>query len=263
MAAWAYRLRTRRLAERIEGELMARMRERESIARSLHDTFLQGVQGMLLRMHSVLTGLPADSPVRTELERVLENAEQVLEEGRDEVQGLRQGFANVDAFWQGLLRDVELILPGGSQRLALAAAAGSVDRLPVRLRRDVHAIVREALVNALRHTPGPVRLSADAGQRDVTLTVGDEGSGGCAMDKPGHFGLQGMRERALQIGARLRIESSPAQTRITLAIPVGPGQADQASRPVPPCPPSTRTASSTTGTIASTHRKAASGTVDR
>ena len=263
MAAWAYRLRTRRLAERIEGELMARMRERESIARSLHDTFLQGVQGMLLRMHSVLTGLPANSPVRTELERVLENAEQVLEEGRDEVQGLRQGFANIDAFWQGLVRDVELILPGGSQRLALAAAPGSVDRLPVRLRRDVHAIVREALVNALRHTPGPVRLSADAGQRDVTLTVGDEGSGGCAMDKPGHFGLQGMRERALQIGARLRIDSGPAGTRITLAIPVGPDQADQASRPVPPCPPSTRTASSTTGTIASTHRKAASGTVDR
>ncbi len=83
------------------------------------------------------------------------------------------------------------------------------------------------------------------------------------MDKPGHFGLQGMRERALQIGARLRIDSGPAGTRITLAIPVEPGQADQASRPVPPCPPSTRTASSTTGTIASTHRKAASGTVDR
>jgi len=225
MAAWAYRQRTRRLAERIEGELMARMRERESIARSLHDTFLQGVQGMLLRMHSVLTGLPADSPVRAQFERVLENAEQVLEEGRDEVQGLRQGFANVDAFWQGLLRDVELILPGASQRLALAAPPGAVERLPVRLRRDVHAIVREALINALRHTPGAVRLSADTGQRGLTLTVSDEGAGGCASDKAGHFGLQGMRERALQIGAKLRIDSGPDGTRITLAIPVEPLQA--------------------------------------
>lgn len=232
MAAWTYRLRTRRLAERIEGELMARMRERESIARSLHDTFLQGVQGMLLRMHSALTGLPADSPVRAEFERVLENAEQVLEEGRDEVQGLRQGFASVDAFWQGLLRDVDLILPGGSKRLALAAAPGSIERLPVRLRRDAHAIVREALINALRHTPGAVRLSADTSQRFLALTVSDEGAGGCARDKAGHFGLQGMRERAGQIGARLRIDSGPAGTRVTLAIPVEPDQAVQ-SRPAP------------------------------
>lgn len=263
LAAWVYRRRTRRLAERIEGELMARMRERESIARALHDTFLQGVQGMLLRMHSVLTGLPSDSPARAEFERVLENAERVLEEGRDEVQGLRQGFANADAFWQGLLRDVDLILPGGSQRLELAAAPGAVERLPVRLRRDVHAIVREALLNALRHTPGAVRLSAEMAQRGLALTVSDDGAGGCASDKPGHFGLQGMRERALQIGARLRIDSGPAGTRVTLAIALGPGQADQASWPAPPSRPSTRTASSTTGTIASTHRKAASGTVDR
>ena len=263
LVAMAWRWRTRRLARRIEEQLMARLRERESIARSLHDTFLQGVQGMLLRMHSVAARLPADSLERAEFERVMETAERVLEEGRDEVQGLRQGFANADAFWQGLLRDVDLIFPGGSQRLELAAAPGAVERLPVRLRRDVHAIVREALLNALRHTPGAVRLSAEIGQRGLALTVSDEGAGGCASDKPGHFGLQGMRERALQIGARLRIDSGPAGTRVTLAIALGPGQADQASWPAPPCPPSTRTASSTTGTIASTHRKAASGTVDR
>jgi len=263
LIALAWRWRTRRLAGRIEDQLMARLRERESIARSLHDTFLQGVQGMLLRMHSVVARLPADSLERAEFERVMEDAERVLEEGRDEVQGLRQGFSDAGAFWQGLLRDVDLIFPNGSQRLALSAAPGAVERLPVRLRRDVHAIVREALINALRHTPGAVRLSADTGGRALALTVSDEGAGGCARDRAGHFGLQGMRERAIQIGARLHIDSGPAGTRVTLAIPVGPGETVQASCPAPPCPPSTRTASSTTGTIASTHRKAASGTVDR
>lgn len=258
MVVQAYRLRTRRLAARIEGELLARLRERESIARALHDTFLQSVQGMLLRMHSAMTGLPPGSPARAEFERILDAAEEVLEEGRDEVQGLRKGFENAGAFWQALLRDVELIFPGGSKRLTLDAAPGSVDRLPVRLRRDVQAIVREALVNALRHTPGAVRLTATTSPRELALTVSDAGQGpdGCARDRAGHFGLQGMRERAAQVGARLRIESGPAGTRVTLAIPVDPDYA-------PPCRPSTRTASSTTGTIASTHRKAASGTVDR
>ena len=234
IAVQAYRLRTRRLAERIEGELVARLRERESIARALHDTFLQGVQGMLLRMHSAMTGLPAGSPARAEFERILDDAEQVLEEGRDEVQGLRKGFENAGAFWQVLLRDVELIVPGSSRRLALDAAPGSVERLPVRLRRDVQAIVREALVNALRHTPGAVRLKAAASQRELALTVSDagQGAGGHARDRAGHFGLQGMRERAAQVGARLRIESGPAGTRVTLAIPVEPGEAVQ-SRPIP------------------------------
>jgi len=234
IAVHAYRLRTRRLAARIEGELLARLRERESIARALHDTFLQGVQGMLLRMNSVMAGLPAGSQARAEFERILDAAEQVLEEGRDEVQGLRKGFENADAFWRGLLRDVELIVPGSSQRLTLDAAPGSVERLPVRLRGDVKAIVREALVNALRHTPGPVRLKAADSQRELALTVGDagHGAGGGARDRAGHFGLQGMRERAAQVGARLRIESGPAGTLVTLAIPVEPGEAVQ-SRPIP------------------------------
>ena len=230
LTALAYHLRMRRLARRIEDELMARVRERESIARSLHDTFLQSVQGMLLRMQSVVVRLPADSRERAEFQRVMEDAERVLAEGRDELQGLRRGFADADAFWQCLLRDVELIVPGGGKRLALSAPPGAVERLPVRLRRDVHAIVREALVNALRHTPGPVRLEADTGQRGLTLTVSDGGAGQRAADKPGHFGLQGMRERATQIGARLRIDSGPAGTRVTLAIPVEPDQAVQ-SRP--------------------------------
>lgn len=233
IAVQAYRLRTRRLAERIEGELLARLRERESIARALHDTFLQGVQGMLLKMHSVMTALPAGSQARAEFERILDDAEQVLEEGRDEVQGLRKGFENAGAFWHGLLREIELIVPGGSRRLTLDAAPGSVERLPVHLRRDVQAIVREALVNALRHTPGAVRLKAAAAQRELALTVSDAGQGeGVARDRAGHFGLQGMRERALQVGARLRIESGPAGTRVTLAIPVEPGEAVQ-SRPIP------------------------------
>lgn len=224
MLVLAYRLRTRRLAERIEGELLARIRERESIARALHDTFLQSVQGMLLRMHSVITRLPAGSPARIEFERVLDDAEQVLEEGRDEVQGLREGFANADAFWQGLLRDVELIFPGGAARLRLDALPGAVERLPVRLRRDVHAIVREALVNALRHTPGPVRLMAGTDRHGLALTVSDAGQGpaGLARDRTGHFGLQGMRERAAQIGARLRIDSGPAGTRVMLAVALDP-----------------------------------------
>ena len=218
----AYRLRLRQLARRIEGELLARVRERESIARSLHDTFLQGVQGMLLSMHAALGRLPAGSPARAEFERVLEGAERVLEEGRDEVQGLRRHFADTGEFQQSLLRDVELAVPGGGARLRLDAAPGAIERLPERLRRDVHAIVREAVVNALRHTAGPVEVRSDAASRELVMTVADHGRGlgEHVNGRPGHFGLQGMREAAAQIGARLRFEQGEHGARVVLAIPL-------------------------------------------
>lgn len=218
--ALAYRLRLRQLARRIEGELLARVRERESIARSLHDTFLQGVQGMLLSMHAAMSRLPPDSPVRAEFERVLEGAERVLEDGRDEVQGLRRAFADADEFCQALQRDAELAVPGGTARLRLDAAPGAVERLPARLRHDVHAVVREAVINALRHTSGPVEVRADAVGRELVFTISDQGSGlgEYAQGRPGHFGLQGMRETAAQLGARLRFEHGAGGARVVLAI---------------------------------------------
>lgn len=218
--ALVYRLRMRQLARRIEGELLARVRERESIARSLHDTFLQGVQGMLLSMHAAMSRLPPGSPERSEFERVLEGAERVLEEGRDEVQGLRRAFADADEFCQALLRDVELAVPGGLARLQLDAAPGAIERLPARLRHDVHAIVREAVINALRHSAGPVAVRAEAASRELVFTIADQGSGlgEHAQGRPGHFGLQGMRETAGQIGAQLRFEHDADGARVVLAI---------------------------------------------
>ena len=218
--ATAYRLRMRQLAARIEDRLLVRVRERESIARSLHDTFLQSVQGMLLSMHAVMVKLPADSPERAEFERLLLRAEAVLVEGRDEVKGLRGEFASAGEFWQTLLRDVELTAPRGAMRVRLVTPE-ALGALQPKLRSDAYAIAREALTNALRHTSGIVTLHADAAARSFTLSVSDEGTGlgEFADGKPGHFGLPGMRERAAQIGARLYLESSAAGTCVILAVP--------------------------------------------
>ncbi|WP_307720869.1 ATP-binding protein [Pseudoduganella lutea] len=226
--ALAYRLRTRRMAARIEEQLLVRVRERESIARSLHDTFLQSVQGMMLSMHAVMMKLPADSAVRAEFERVLDRAEHVLVEGRDEVRGLRGEFATDGEFWEALLRDVALTAPRGAARIRLVTPE-AVARLQPKLRRDVYAIAREALNNALRHTSGPVTLLAVASARAFTLTVSDEGKGlgAFAGGKAGHFGLPGMRERAAQIGARLHFDSSERGTCVTLVVPGGQAYAAQ------------------------------------
>ena len=221
LLALAHRWRTRRLARRMEESFRIRVHEREAIARSLHDTFLQSVQGMMFSMHAQVMKLP-DGPERAGFEQMLQRVGQVLTEGRDEVRGLRSAFDSGAAFWDALLRDVALAVPHGDARVRIVGAA-ALDRLRTQLQHDVYAIVREAVANALRHTAGGVTVQAAADARGFALDVVDEGPGfgAHAGGKPGHYGLQGMRERAALIGAKLELADVSGGARVTLTIPAG------------------------------------------
>jgi len=217
----AYRRRMRQLAARMEERFTIRAAERESLARSLHDTFLQSLQGLLFSMQAVMARLPAGSAAREELHGLIERSRRVLVEGRDEVKGLRSEFDSGAAFREVLMRDVETIRPGSQQRVDLDVDH-ALDQLQRRLHHNVYAIVREALANALCHTEGRVAVRATAGKRHFSLVVEDRGSGmgEFVNGKAGHFGVQGMFEHAAQIGAKLSIDSAAgAGTQIVLLIP--------------------------------------------
>lgn len=222
-----YRMRMRHLATRLEERFEIRAHERESVARSLHDTFLQSLQGLFFSLQAAMARLPPDSPARREFDALLERARRVLVEGRDEVKGLRSQFGSARQFWELLHRDVSLIVPDARTRVELAAGDG-IDLLQPQIHHDVYAVVREAVVNALRHTDGAVRIQALAGEKAFVVSVTDHGDGiGRHKDgKPGHYGLQGMREHAAQIGARLEVDDAEnGGTRVTLTIPAKPAYA--------------------------------------
>lgn len=222
LLALAYRLRMRHLAARLEEQFNIRASERESVARALHDTFLQSLQGLLFSMQAVVTRLPLDTAPRREFDKLLERARAVLVEGRDEVKGLRSEFASGTEFWDVLMRDVDMIATDGRARLRLSTGA-DVTRLHRRLHHDIYAIVREAVFNALRHTQGPVTVRVSATAKHVVLSVADQGGGlGVFRNgKPGHYGLQGMAERAAQIGAKLKIgDGEGGGTTVVLSIPL-------------------------------------------
>jgi signal transduction histidine kinase len=98
--------------------------------------------------------------------------------------------------------------------------------------RDMHPIVRdevyrigyEAIRNACAHS-GASQLSVQLRyERDLVVRVKDDGKGirpsVVAEGKEGHFGLQGMRERACRIGAKLALDSSATSgTEVTLVVP--------------------------------------------
>jgi signal transduction histidine kinase len=98
------------------------------------------------------------------------------------------------------------------------------------LENEVLRVAQEALANAVRHS-GAARAAVDLRYHpnELTLTVCDNGIGFQATDTTlpakGHFGLQGMRERADQIGGTLNVESSPESgTTVTLSVPLSNGK---------------------------------------
>jgi signal transduction histidine kinase len=68
----------------------ARLGERSRIARELHDTLLQGFQGLMLRFQVVMKSLPAETPARRMIEQALDRADQALLQGRQSVHDLRE-----------------------------------------------------------------------------------------------------------------------------------------------------------------------------
>jgi signal transduction histidine kinase len=93
------------------------------------------------------------------------------------------------------------------------------------LRDDVYRIAREALQNAFHHAHA-TKIEVEITYTDhlLRVRVRDDGTGidetVMATGREGHWGLQGMRERAQQIGAQLEIWSQPgAGTEVDLRIP--------------------------------------------
>ncbi len=214
-----YQLRLRRATRKIAHQLQVRMDERERIARTLHDTFLQGVQALTLRVFSVLTNMPEGSEQRVKLEAILDDADRTLVEGRDQVHQLRTG------------NDVEQSLSSTGESLALMHAGVAFEFHVEGQRRPLAPLVQdeltqighEALRNAFQHARASViklEIEYDAGYYAVRVSDNGRGLDQAEVQirlKEKHWGMAGMRERAQRVGATFAIRSSVSQGTIVEA----------------------------------------------
>lgn len=218
-----YLARLRHLAGRIRTRLDERHRERERIARELHDTLLQSTQGLILRLHASSRKLPPEDPVRQELEAAMAMAERVGADGRERVRGLRGDVDHARDLGAALMAVLE-----ESHGLDTPAVRLVVEGTPRRMQRcaseEAYMIGREAMLNAFRHArASTVQVSLGYGRHAFRLQVEDDGVGfsqdAGAVD--GHWGLEGMHERAARAGGSLAILSGRAGrgTGVDLQIP--------------------------------------------
>jgi signal transduction histidine kinase/ligand-binding sensor domain-containing protein len=224
--AWAgYRLRVEQVARQLNLRLDERIGERTRIARELHDTLLQGLQGLILRFQAVYDRLPPDAPVRAAMDQALERADRVLIEGRDRVLELRGSYRIEDDLPRAIAAIADEQAPGGAVPFRITVE-GAPRALHAVVDDEVRFIVREALFNIVRHAAAHhIEIEINYAANEFCLRCRDDG---CGIDdqtleaggREGHWGITGMRERAAKMRGRLSIWSRPtAGTEIELKIP--------------------------------------------
>ncbi|MGA8029443.1 MAG: sensor histidine kinase [Bryobacteraceae bacterium] len=195
-----------------------------SVSRELHDEFgqiLTAVGAMLARAER--KGVPADSPLRTELSEVREITHNTLEKMRSLSQMLHPTV--IDDY--GLAKGIEWYADVFQRQTGIETTAiisGEVVRITGQPAIHCFRIVQEALNNAAKHSgtkSAEVEMifSGDA----LTVKVNDFGRGMSHARKgtePG-LGLIAMRERAELLGGSLNISSAAnAGTTVSLTMPL-------------------------------------------
>jgi signal transduction histidine kinase len=207
-----HRLRLRTALLRQERTFDARVAERERIARDLHDTLLQSVQGLILMFRRIALRTPETEPAREQMDVALALAIEVMAEGRDKVQGLRVTGAESAELGADLaaygrrLAGMHQATFSFTQPLAVRLLNGAVHD-------ELLALGQEAIRNAFVHAHAAhIDVTLDYGDKFLQLSVRDDGRGidpDLQDGRPGHWGIPGMRERAAQLGATFTLSSSP------------------------------------------------------
>jgi signal transduction histidine kinase len=212
-------------------ERAGQQKERVRIARELHDTLLQSIQGMCFLLEAGLAQLKSDGPSAGRLfQDALQAALQAVSEGRKVLSILRFA-APTDRDLAECLLGLGKELPIDPKVKFLVEVSGSRRELSPYAWTEVYRICREAVGNAARHS-GANQITVQLSYRgDLELLVVDNGCGVGALfasnGRSGHFGLQGMRERSETLHGRLEVDGNPLiGTRVRLTVPAAIAYAD-------------------------------------
>jgi ligand-binding sensor domain-containing protein/two-component sensor histidine kinase len=197
----------------VQAEYDAVLGERNRIAREIHDTLAQGFIGVSVQLEIVarLLATSADA-ARTQLDETRALVRQSIAAARQSIWELRSQSSDNHDFAARLTNMAKQVAGSSGARVKLEVH-GTFRPLAAALEDELFRIGQEAVTNAVRHGGArhiDIELVFDA--KRLRMTVADDGCGfeGAVNSSgpDGHFGLKGMRERAQQIQAEIRVDSA-------------------------------------------------------
>jgi two-component system sensor histidine kinase UhpB len=218
------------MLERLEAErrdsssrvLAAQEEERLRIARELHDEIGQTLTAVALRAeHSSARAEPRNA----ELSALAEMIQQSLQEVRRISRELRPEALD-ELGLRGALTALCSRIAEQSRIHVDRDLQGPLPALQPEVELAIYRIAQEAMTNAVRHSQAKkATLSLFCENRQLALTVRDDGRG-LPDDAVEGTGVTGMRERAMLIGGKLDVESTPGGgVTVGLRLPLDEGQA--------------------------------------
>jgi signal transduction histidine kinase len=195
----------------------AAFRERQKIARDLHDTTIQPYIGLRHGISAVRQTLQSDHPVAAELDKLLDMTTQVIGDMRQFTRQVRQGASQTDAeLLVALRRQAQQVQEFYDIQITIQAQDGLT--ISDRLAAEVFQIVNEGMHNIRKHTrarTGTISLNNADGQLRIRIE-NETPEGPTAPFLPGS-----LAERTAALGGTIEIDcATPGATAVSIAIPV-------------------------------------------
>jgi signal transduction histidine kinase len=196
-------------------EQLAVSRERNRLARDLHDTLAHTLSALTVQLEALRT-LLANDPAATQgaareaVEDLVGQARRGLDESRKAIQALRTDRVDTVGL-VGALRDMLQSFQARTGVQARLSVAGQSPDLTTTEAQTLFRIAEEALTNVERHAAAQqVEVRLACGSDRLDLVIRDDGVGfDPAVIDASRYGLTGMQERAGIIGATLEVDSHP------------------------------------------------------
>jgi signal transduction histidine kinase len=192
-------------------EQLSISRERNRLARELHDTLAHTLSGMAVKLNAVdLIWASDPQKGRRMLGEVIQSVGDSLNETRRALRDLRASPLED----MGLLLALEQLATTAAERGGCALTLDLPSKLPdipFAAEQGLYRVAQEALENTVKHADArSIIIGLRVNPDRIDLLVQDDGQGfDPKTEANGHFGLQGMRERAELLGGALDIRSAP------------------------------------------------------
>ncbi|MFF5106826.1 sensor histidine kinase [Streptomyces sp. NPDC000134] len=193
--------------------------ERARLARELHDSVAKTLHGVALAADALAatagTGPAGQEATRRRAELVARSVRRAAAESRELLADLRRETDpdhGTDVLAELAARTADFSARTGLPVTYHPLRGGPAPRVPPAVARQLLTITAEAMENAHRHAAASrVEVRAGVHGDRLRVSVHDDGRGlppGTSLEhlrRAGHFGLVGMVERAVSVGARIRI----------------------------------------------------------
>lgn len=191
-------------------EHMAELRERNRLAREIHDTLGHTLTGIIMTTDASLVLMDnAPEQAKQQLQLANQTAREGLNDVRRSINALRPDTLEHRKFAEALEDTIEKFCLTTAAKVAYTQNAGEMDFAPDE-EEAIYRVLQESLTNAVRHGKARnIEVRLDRTDRELVITVKDDGIG-MAPGQPEGFGLRHMRERLELLHGSLEYGNRPA-----------------------------------------------------